>query len=73
MMEEETHWKTRVMLIGGVVGALLGVGTAYLLAQRAEREGKQLKLGAGEGLRLGMLLLGTLRQVAGLGESRKHG
>jgi len=73
MMEEETYWKTRVMLIGGVVGALLGVGTAYLLAQRAEREGKQLKLGAGEGLRLGMLLLGTLRQVAGLGESRKHG
>jgi gas vesicle protein len=72
-MAEESQWKARAMLVGGVVGALLGVGTAYLLAQRAEREGRQLEIGPGEGLRLGVLLLGMLRQVAGLGEGPKHG
>ena len=71
MKEDHTHWKTRAMIIGGVIGACLGVGTAYLVAQRAEQEGVELKVGPGEGLRLGMLALGMLRQVAGLGE--RHG
>jgi hypothetical protein len=67
-MEQDTQWKTKALIIGGVIGALLGMGTAYLLAQKAEREGEPLKLGTGEGLRLGMLTLGMLRQVASLGE-----
>jgi hypothetical protein len=46
----------------------MGLGTAYLLTQKAEREGESLKLGTGEGLRLGMLALGMLRQVASLGD-----
>jgi hypothetical protein len=67
-MEQDTQWKTKALIVGGVIGALLGMGTAYLLAQKAEREGEPLKLGTGEGLRLGMLTLGMLRQVASLGE-----
>jgi len=69
-MEQElsdTKWKSKVLLIGGVVGALVGVGTTYLLVQQAERRGESLKIGTGEGLRLGMLVLGMLRQVASLG------
>jgi hypothetical protein len=69
-MEQElpdTKWKSKVLLIGGVVGALVGVGTTYLLVQQAERKGESLKIGTGEGLRLGMLVLGMLRQVASLG------
>jgi hypothetical protein len=69
-MEQElsdTKWKSKVLLLGGVVGALVGVGTTYLLVQQAERRGESLKIGTGEGLRLGMLVLGMLRQVASLG------
>ncbi|OGO21289.1 MAG: hypothetical protein A2Z14_14480 [Chloroflexi bacterium RBG_16_48_8] len=67
-MEEDTRWKTKTLILGGLIGAILGMGTAYLLAQRAEREGETLKLGTGEGIRLGMLALGLLRQVARLGD-----
>jgi hypothetical protein len=67
-MEQDTRWKTKALVLGGLIGALLGMGTAYLLAQRAEHEGETLKLGTGEGIRLGMLVLGMLRQVASLGE-----
>jgi hypothetical protein len=67
-MEEDTQWKTKALFIGGLIGALLGVGTTYLLVQRADREGEHLSIGTGEGLRLGMLVLGMLRQVASLGD-----
>jgi len=53
------------MLLGGVLGALTGVAAAYLLIRRSE-DGRP-KIGAGEGVRLGLLLLGLLRQVTELG------
>lgn len=62
------HWKTKTMIIGSVVGALVGAGAAYLLVQRAERESGALRMGTGEGIKLGLLVLGLLRQVAQLGE-----
>jgi hypothetical protein len=67
-MEEGTQWKNKVLVLGGVIGGLVGVGAAYLLVQRAEREGQDLQLGTGEGIRLGILVLGMLRQVSRLGD-----
>ena len=67
-MDEGTGWKNKVLLIGGVIGGLVGVGTAYLLVQRAEKEGTEVQLGTGEGIRLGLLVLGMLRQVSRLGD-----
>lgn len=58
--------KTRLILLGALIGALTGAGAAYVLAQNAEKEGKQLNITAGQGVKLGMLLLGTLRQIAQL-------
>jgi hypothetical protein len=69
-MEEDTQWRTKVMLIGGALGALIGLGAAYMLVQRADREGTQVQIGTGEGIRLGMLVLGMLRQVSRLGEGK---
>ena len=70
-MENRGNWKGRVLLIGGVAGALTGVVAAYLLVRRAEEKGVEPKLEAGEGIRLGLLLLGLLRQVSVLTESEK--
>lgn len=64
----ESNWKTRTILAGIVVGAAVGALSAYLLIQRAERENQALSVTAGEGVRLGMLVFGLLRQVATLGE-----
>ena len=37
MIEMDTSWTGQVLVIGVVVGALTGLGAAYLLIQRAKR------------------------------------
>jgi hypothetical protein len=66
-MNPESNWRVRTMLLGGVLGALTGVAAAYLLIRRSEDGEQPPKIGAGEGVRLGLLLLGLLRQVTELG------
>jgi hypothetical protein len=67
-MNTQDNWKNRTMLFGALIGAVAGIGAAYLLIQRAEKEGAQPQMTAGEGVKLGLLVLGVLRQVAQLGE-----
>jgi H+/Cl- antiporter ClcA len=69
-MEEELeivpvdNWKPKVLVIGGVVGLLTGLLGAYLMIQRAEKENTKPEMSAGEGVKLGVLVLGLLRSVA---------
>lgn len=63
---QDGRWKSRTLLAGGVIGAVTGVGIAYLLIQRTDRQGGRMSLSTGEGLRMGLLVLGLLRQVADL-------
>ncbi len=63
----EENWKTKLLLIGAVVGALTGLGAAYLMVQRAEKQGIKPSLSTKEGVSLGMLVFGLLRQVTLLG------
>ena len=67
MVEIETPWAGQVLVIGAVVGALTGLAGAYLLIQRAKRRAEPPNLNASEGIRLGLLVFGLLRQVAMLG------
>ena len=64
------NWKTKVLLIGGLIGVLTGLGAAYLLIQRSEREDSVPQLTAGEGVKLGLLVLGLLRQITVLGDGK---
>lgn len=66
-INQEEQWKSKVLLLGGVVGALTGLLGAYLLIQNAERQNATPELSAGEGVKLGVLVLGLLRQVSQLG------
>jgi len=66
--EQDESWRTKTLVGGVVLGALVGLGAAYLLLQRAERENQELHMSAGEGVKLGVLVFGLLRQVAQLGE-----
>ena len=67
-MQSPGNWKSRTMLVGMLLGALAGLGAGYLLIQRAEREGREPEMTAGEGVKLGLLVLGMLRQIGQLGE-----
>lgn len=62
------NWKSKALLVGALVGALVGVGAAYLIIQRAEREDGTVRISPGDGVKLGLLVFGLLRQVAQLGE-----
>jgi hypothetical protein len=59
-------WKSKVIVIGGLVGALVGVGSAYLLTQNMEKSGKRPHLSTQSGLRLLVLLIATVRNIANL-------
>ncbi|MBC8505612.1 MAG: hypothetical protein ISR58_16000 [Anaerolineales bacterium] len=56
-------WKTKILIIGAIIGALTGLGTAYLLIQRADEE-EGLKMSAGEGAKLGVSVFSFLRQIS---------
>lgn len=66
-----TSWKSKALTIGALIGALTGLGTAYFLVKNAEKEGETLSLSSGQGVKLGLLLLGTLRQVMQLDDPKK--
>jgi hypothetical protein len=66
--QQDDSWKVKALLIGGVIGALTGVGAAFLLTKRAEQQGQSLAITPGKGVRLGVLLAGLLRSILSLGE-----
>ena len=75
-MEERTlqtnttgNWKTRILLIGAVLGALVGAAAAYLYIQNSQEDGPP-EISAGEGIKLGVLVFGMLRSIASLGEGK---
>jgi hypothetical protein len=57
-------WKTRTILLGTLIGALSGLFAAFIIIQQAEKNNAKLKLNAGEGVKLGMGVLGLLRLVS---------
>ena len=62
-------WKYQTLFVGGVLGALVGVGADYLLTRRAEQKGTQLSITPQKGVQLGVLLAGLLRSILSLGEN----
>ncbi len=69
-MDEDNSWKTKVLVIGAVVGALVGAGAAYLLIKNAENQNTRPEVTPSDGVKLGLTVLGMLRQVAELGSGQ---
>jgi len=55
------------IILGTLIGALAGAASAYLLVKRAETEDIQPKLSPGEGIQVGLGVLGLMRMIAGFG------
>jgi hypothetical protein len=60
--------RSQTLLVSAALGALLGLAVGYTLLKRAEEDEGRPMITAREGLSLGMLVVGLLRQVAQLGE-----
>jgi len=62
--------RNRTLLLGALVGAMTGLVAAMLLNRRAEQEGTELALTTGDGMKLGVMIIGLLRAIASLGEEK---
>ena len=60
--------KNRTLLFGALFGAVTGLIAASLLHRNAEKNEKETAITAGEGMKLGVLVLGLLRAIASLGD-----
>jgi hypothetical protein len=67
----DTAWTSKVLGIGAAIGALTGVGAAFLLVQQTKKKGVLPEIDAGEGIRLALLVFGLLRSVATLGADER--
>jgi hypothetical protein len=63
----------RVLLFGALIGAATGLVAALMLQRRAERTGTEISLSAGEGIQLGVMIMGLLRAVAALADKDDNG
>ena len=70
---QNLDWRTKAFLVGGVVGAALGLSAAYIYVNSVEKEGAQPEVQPGEVVGIGLALLAVLRQIASLheGDSKK--
>ena len=64
----DSRWRTKAFVTGGLVGALLGLGAAYIYVSSAEKTGEKPELPASEAVGIGLALLAVLRQIATMHE-----
>jgi hypothetical protein len=62
----------RVLVFGALIGAATGLVAALMLQRRAERAGTEISLSAGEGIQLGVMIMGLLRAVAALADKEDN-
>jgi hypothetical protein len=58
--------KPKVLIAGGAIGLMVGLLSAYLLLQRAEREETVPNLTPVEGVKVGVWIFGLLRSISQL-------
>ncbi len=62
---------SRVLLLGALIGAATGLVAALMLQRRAEKTGTEVTISTGEGVQLGVMIMGLLRAISSLGEEDK--
>jgi len=69
MNENNSNWKTKVLIVSTLIGAASGLAAGYLLSQTAEqkRSGPP-KIQATDGLKLAVGVIGLIRGIAALGD-----
>lgn len=68
-MSTTDNWKTKTLLVGAVVGAFIGVGTAYLLWRTAEESGGgPPEISTGDAIKSAIGVVGLMRGIAALGD-----
>jgi hypothetical protein len=62
------NWRNQTLIIGAVAGLILGLASAYILIQRSEQMNTQPKVTPGDGVKIGLGVLGVLRLISDVAE-----
>ena len=62
--------QNKILLFGALIGAVTGLAAAMILQRRAERTGTEISLSTGEGIQLGVMIMGLLRAISALGDEK---
>ena len=62
--------RNKTLVFGALIGAGIGLAGALLLTRKAEETGTEITISTGDGMRLGVMIIGLLRAVAALGEEK---
>ena len=62
--------QNRILIFGALIGAVTGLVAAMILQRRAEKTGTEISLSTGEGIQLGVMVMGLLRAIASLGDEK---
>ncbi len=67
-MSDNTNWKPRVLIIGAMIGAALGLMAGFLYVRVADESGGPAKVSTGNAVKLGLAALAVVRQASQLGD-----
>lgn len=62
--------QNRVLIFGALLGAATGLVAALILQRRAQKTGTEISLSTGEGIQLGVMIMGLLRAISSLGDEK---
>ena len=72
MDNEATNWRIKVLAIGAVSGALLGLATAYLFSRTAEEAGQEPpRIKTADAIKVAIGIIGVMRGIAALGDRKR--
>lgn len=64
---QNATWKRNTLIVGAALGLLAGAGAAYLFIQQHDTQnGQSPEFSAGDGVKLGVMVLGLLRGIAAI-------
>jgi len=66
VVQEQKKRNLIILVVGGVVGALVGLASAFLLVKNAEKDGEPVEMDFGEGIRLVVIVFGLIRSISTL-------
>lgn len=68
-LEGQDNWRTKILVVGGVLGTILGLATAFFFIRTAEESGKDESptIEVSDALKISFGLISVMRGVAALG------
>lgn len=71
-MEETKDWEARVIVVGGIIGAAIGVVTSLLLVRTSrEAHAGPPAINTSDAFKVGITAIGLVRSIAALGERQR--